>query len=274
MSWLSNLFGGGGEDPEAVRQREAGYAAQAAARAEAAQQQQLQMQLDYLNSIRADQAAKEAALAAKDPTALRQQATHTLEGYFSPEFEQSFIPDSSLDTLKNAAYTAQRGTADDYITRLLKRGVITDTGATAARANLDTQGAKVRQQLSDLGDTVLNAERDKLTGIADKARGRASSLEVGDTFDLTPYQAEATNELGKFNTGLADLYNSQVPTNLFDTSTLGAVAGGAQGAGNRPFAPDLTGGTSQPVVLPGTSEETSDPFAGQAPVQKRTTSVF
>ena len=49
MSWLSNLFGGGGEDPEAVRQRAAGQAAEA-------NQQALQMQMDFLNQAAAGSA--------------------------------------------------------------------------------------------------------------------------------------------------------------------------------------------------------------------------
>jgi hypothetical protein len=78
MSWLSNLFGGGGEDPEAVRQRQAEAARVAALQAQEAQKQQMQMQIDYLNQVRADDARKEAELAAKDPTATR---TAALQGW-------------------------------------------------------------------------------------------------------------------------------------------------------------------------------------------------
>jgi hypothetical protein len=267
MSWLSELFGGGGEDPEAVRQRAAGQAridAENAAKAAASQQQ---MQIDYLNSLRADQAAKDAKMEAMDPTALRTSAMNTIGGYFTPEFENTFVPGGITDPLEQQIYGEQRGTADEYLNRLFKRGVITESGKAAAAADLDKQGARVRQQLQDISDAIIGAEREKIGGIAGRAKERASGLNVGESFDLTPYSSAAQSELGTFQGGLGDLFKSQVPDNLFDTSALGSIAGGAQFAGNRPFEPDITPGTPAP-------KEEEDPYSGQKPVQKRTSVVF
>lgn len=267
MGWFDRIFTvGGGEDPLAVQQRMEGQRrldAEAAARA-AAQQQQ--MQIDYLNQLRADQAAKDAAEAAKDPTATRNAALASINQTFAPEFESSYVPTNITDPYEEAAYKQQRETADEYLNRLLKRGVITDTGRAAAASNLDTQGARVRQQLRDLGDTLVNAEREKVKGYAGRARERASALNVGEGFDITPYSTGAQGELTNFTSGLSDLYNSQVPTDLFDTSSLGAIAGGAQGAGNTPFDPDIQPG--QYVTL----SDKNDPFADTT--KKRSATVF
>lgn len=270
MGWWDRIFtAGGGEDPLAVQQRIEGQRrldAEAAARASA---QQMQMQIDYLNQLRADQAAKEAAeaadLAAKDPTATRQAALSSVNQFFAPEFESSFVPETATDPFEAAAYKSQRDAADEYLDRLFKRGVITDTGKAAAAANLDTQGARVRQQLKDLGDTLVAAEREKVKGFAGRAKERASTLNVGEGFDITPYSTGAQNELASFTSGLSDLYGSQVPTDLFDTASLSAIAGGAQGAGNRPFDPDI-----QPGQFASTDED--DPFADKT--KKRSATVF
>jgi hypothetical protein len=265
MSWLSNLFGGGGEDPEAVRQRAAAQAAEENRRA-------LQVQMDYLNQLRADQQAKEAAEAAKDPTATRQAALSSINSLFAPEFQNTAIPDVLGDPLEQEVYGQQRSKADEYLNNLFKRGIITDTGRAKAASNLDEQGARVRTSLDDISKALFGAERDKLAGIADRARGAASSLNVGDAFDINPYAGAYNTELSSFQSALPDRFKASVTGDLFDTKSLAALAGGAQGAGNQPFDPDALAGTNIPVV--GGAETTDeDPFAPKKTATKGT-SVF
>ena len=271
MSWLSNLFGGGGEDPEAVRQREA-------ERARLANVQAMQAQMDFLNQQKQEQQARDdamqAAIAAKDPTALRQGAMGTINQTFSPDFQNSAISDAYTSPLITSAYQTQRGKADDYINNLFKRGVITDTGKAAAAANLDQQGAKVRTSLSDISDTLLNAERDKVAGIANRARGAASNLNVGDTFDINPYATEYNTELGNFGKTVGDKFNAAIPGDLFDTKSLAALAGGAQGAGNQPFDPAALAGTNVPLAG-GSGSAADDPFNPKKPTTPtQSSSVF
>jgi hypothetical protein len=265
MSWLSNLFGSGGEDPEAVRQRTAEAARLQAVAAQQASDRQQQMQLDYLNSLRADEAAKEAKLEAQDPTATRTAALGTVGSAFGPEFERGLVPDTLTDPYETAAFNKQRGTADEYLDRLLKRGVVSPTGAAAARSSLDEQNARVRTQLQGIADSILGSERSKLSDISGRAKERASSLGVGEGFDINPYVTARDTEIGSFGSQLPDLFNSSISGNLFDTSGLGAIAGGAQFAGNTKYNPD------EPVV---TKTDETDPFTGQKPVQKRTATVF
>jgi hypothetical protein len=269
MSWLSSLFGSGGEDPEAVRQRQAGQAAEQARLAQAASERQMQMQIDYLNQLRADQAAKEAEAAAKDPTATREAALQSINTRYAPGFESSYLPDTYDDPLAGTLYGEERGKAEDYLNNLLKRGVITQTGFEAGGKDLDTQGARVRTQLQDIGKTLLDQERSKLGGIIDTGRQRAGSLGVNEAFDFTPYDTQVQSSLGDFGSKFSDAFRANIPGDLFDTSKLASIAGGAQGAGNLGFDPNAVAGATGTS----TTDET-DPFTGQKPIQKRTSTVF
>lgn len=267
MSWLSSLFGSGGEDPEAVRQRQAMAAAQQAKDAQAASDRQMQMQLDYLNQLRADEKAKDAEIAAQDPTATRTAALSGINSRYAPGFENTILSDAYDDPLAGDIYNEQYAKGTDYLSNLRKRGVITDTGYGAGVKNLDTQGARVRTQLQDIGKTLLDQERSKLGGIVDTGRQRASTLGVNESFDFSPYDTQVQSSLSDFGSKFADSFRAGIPGDLFDTSGLAAVAGGAQFAGNTPFDPNAVAG---PVA---TTDET-DPFSGQKPVQKRTSTVF
>jgi hypothetical protein len=267
MSWLSSLFGGGGEDPEAIRQRAAGQAAEQARQAQEAENRRNQMQLDYLNQLRADEQAQQAKIEAADPTATRTAALQSLDQRFAPGFETNYLPDTYDDPLAGQVYGEQRTKAEDYIGNLFKRGVITDTGRGAAVASLDEQAPRVRTQLQGIGQTLLNAERSKLGGIANTGRQAASSLGVGQAFSADPYETQIQSSLGDFGKSFGDTFRAGLPGDLFDTSSLASVAGGAQGALNTPFDPNAVAG---PVAA---TDET-DPFSGQKPVQKRTSTVF
>lgn len=259
MSWLSELFHGSSAPPPPPA-----YTPPPDNSA-----QIMQMQIDYLNQLRADQAQKEAALAAQDPTATRNAAMQAINSKYAPGFESTYLPSVYDDPLATTVYGEQRGKADERLNALLKRGVITNTGYNAGVKNLDEQGARVRTQLQGIGQTLLDAERAKLGGIVDTGRQAAGSLGVGQAFDLNPYDTQVQSELGDFGTKFADSFRAGVPGDLFDTSSLAAVSGGAQGVGNTPFDRNALAG-----IDTGTTEDTSDPFSGQKPVQKRTSTVF
>lgn len=281
MSWLSELFGGGGEDPAAVRAREAATLAQqqkSQQDAEAAAQQQRDQQFaammeslrqmnapspedERLKALQAQQAEQEA-----QRTDLRQKAMASLGGVITPDFEYGAIPTTFADPYAASAYTAQRKKADDYLSNLLKRGVITQQGYAGGQAALDEQAPRVRSQLADVGNTLLGAERGALTDIANRAKSTASTIDLGQNFDPSAYGTEIQNSIANFVKSLPDKYAGAVPEGLFDTSSLAAKAGAAQGAQNLPFDPNV-GSPNLPI----TSEEDTVP-KDQTP--KRTTSVF
>lgn len=190
--------------------------------------------------------------------AVQQQALRGVNSTFAPDFERSRISDTSDQPLLNDINTEQRGKADSYINNLFKRGVINQTGVQGAESNLDTQGAKVRTTLDDLGRGVINSGRQSLTDIANRGRANASTLQLGQTFDPSTYGAQADATTNDWLSKLGDNIRSRIPSSLYDTSNLASVAGGAQGAQNLAFDPSALAGKA----VPGQTDD--DPFAGLA----------
>jgi hypothetical protein len=190
--------------------------------------------------------------------AAQQQALRGVNSTFVPDFERSKITDTSDQPLLSDINTEQRGKADNYIDNLFKRGVINQTGVQGAEKNLDTQGARVRTTLDDLGRGVISSGRQSLTDIANRGRANASTLQLGQTFDPSTYGAQADTATNDWLSKLGDNIRSRIPSNLYDTSNLASVAGGAQGAQNLAFDPSALAGKA----VPGQTDD--DPFAGLA----------
>lgn len=174
--------------------------------------------------------------------ALRGRSLNAVNSQFAPNFEQGAIADTADDPFISSIDQAQRGSADDFITNLLKRHVITDVGAQTAGKNLDDQGARVRTQLGDLGKGLLSSGRQSLTDIANQGRQTASTLNLGQTFDPNTFKTQADTSASSFLSGLGDSLKSAAPGNLYDTSGLAAIAGAGQGAGNTNFDPRALAG--------------------------------
>lgn len=174
--------------------------------------------------------------------ALQSKSLNAVNNEFQPGFERARISDTADDPYISQIDADQRGTADSYITNLLKRHVITDSGAAGAEKNLDNQNARVQTQLKGLGDSLLSGGRQKLTDIANQGRQTASTLRLGSTFDPSTFGQQADQTTNDFLGGLGDSLKSSVPGNLFDTSGLAAIAGTAQGAQNTNFDPRALAG--------------------------------
>lgn len=174
--------------------------------------------------------------------ATRARAGRDVNATFAPNFETQRIGDTADDPFLAGIDKKQRGSADAIIQNLLKRHVITDTGAAGAEKNLDEQGGRVRTQLDQLGGDVLASGRQTLTGIANKARSDAQTLDLGQTFNASDYGKEADAAYTDFFGKLGDTISSRVPGNLYDTSGLSATAGAVQGAQNTAFDPRALAG--------------------------------
>lgn len=188
----------------------------------------------------------------------QQQALRGVNSTFAPDFERSRISDSVDQPIISEIGGQQRDKADTYINNLFKRGVINSTGVAGAEKNLDDQGAKVRTTLDDLGRGVISSGRQSLTDIANRGRQNASNLQLGQTFDPSTYGAQADTATNDWLSKLGDNIRSRIPSNLYDTSNLASVAGGAQGAQNLKFDPSALAGKA----VPGQTDD--DPFAGLA----------
>lgn len=282
---LASMFGigTGGEDPEAVRQRQESQARQDAAAAQA-KQDAINAQMRQTAVGTADQQAQgyfkdrgfdpsqyepdiqsriQDLLSTVNPAdpapgqylrdigqyvynqkqdAGRENATRSLGSTFTPDFERGKVSDTFDDPYINQADTAARGTADQYVQNLLKRGVITNTGAAGAEANLDAQGGRVRSQLNDIGQGLISSGRQSLTDVGNRAKNTAGTLNLGQSFDPNQYGSELDKTFQDFSSKFGDQFSGSVPSGLYDTSGLSSAAGVAQGAQNTAFDPQALAG--------------------------------
>jgi hypothetical protein len=237
MSWLSSIVnsaaGWGGEDPNAILQRQ--QAAAAAAAAAAAEQQRQQAQAAALGQAGSGSSSVSGVPAAITPLA--------------SGFEMGLLPDTFDDPFIESSMTAGRAKADDYINNMLARGTTTATGADAARAALAAQDPTVRSQISDISNTLLNQEREKLRSF-------------GPGGDINPAQAEAS----AFQGGFGGALSGALPADLYSTSGLGGAAGAATNSRNITLDPYASEG--------GLKTGLTDPEAKAPGAKKRTTAVF
>lgn len=174
--------------------------------------------------------------------ALRERSGRDVNALFAPDFELSRIAGTADDDILAGINTRERGEAESFVDNLLRRGVISNVGKQAALRSLDDQGARVRSTLEDLGGGVLEQGRQGLRDIAGRARERAATVGLGEDFDVGNFGAQADTSVGDFTSRLGDRINALLPDNLYDTSGLAAIAGGAQGAGNTRFDPNALAG--------------------------------
>jgi len=162
----------------------------------------------------------------------------------APEgFATNRIGDTADDATIAAILGEQEGNANQYVTNLRDRGVVTDSGFQAAMKNLQSQKPGAQGRLSELGMGILNSGRGGAENIANTARSRASNLNLGDSFDpFADTGAKLNDFFSSFFSGLGDKVRGQAPTNLFDTSGLANIAGAAQGSQNTAFNPMAVSG--------------------------------
>lgn len=172
----------------------------------------------------------------------QQKNQRSVDQLFTPNYDTSRISSTMDDPIIAQILGEQRGSADQIIQNMLKRGVLTGTGATGAEADLDRQAAGVRTKLNTIGDTVLSGGRQKLTDVANKARTDAGTLNIGQAFDPASYTNNADQVFNDFVASLGDNIKSNVQGNLFQTNGLAAIGGAAQGAGNTAYNPKAAAG--------------------------------
>lgn len=157
---------------------------------------------------------------------------------FSPNYDVSRIDSGSDDAFLQSIEDSQFADATSLIENMLGRGVITDVGAGAARNALDRQRPMARDTLRTIGAETLGSGQQKLKDIANRARSDASTLGLGQNFDINSYASEAESAFNDFMNNLETSLKSRVPGNLFDTTGLASIAGAASGAQNTIFDPN------------------------------------
>jgi hypothetical protein len=165
-----------------------------------------------------------------------------LNHMFAPNFETTRVPFTMDDPYLSGVEAEQYSDADSIVKNMLDRGVLTSSGATAARSDLENQRAGVRSRLNEVGTGLLSGEQQKLRDIANNARQTAGSLQLGSDFDPYSYSAQADQSFNDFLGGLGDQIRAQLPGKLFNTAGLAAIGGAGQGAGNTAYNPSAASG--------------------------------
>lgn len=190
--------------------------------------------------------------------ALRQRSLRGINELAPEGFARTRIADTADDATIAAILAEQRGEAENFANNLRSRGVITDTGLSAALDDIGKQANRGQFTLSEFGSGLLEGGRGGAIDIANRGRSRASSLDLGENFD--PYASTGTelnNFFTDFLTNLGDRFRAQAPQDLFDVSGLPVLAGAAQGAGNTAFDPAALAG-----IFDEEEEEETQPTGG------------
>lgn len=240
MSWLSSVVnsaaGWGGEDPNAIAQRQ--IAAQQAAAAEIERQRLANLAAATGEIGQAGTTAQGVNQGAAGPTAL-------------PEgFEMGLLPSSFADPFIDSTVASGRSKADEFINNMLKRGTTTASGADAARASLSSQDPTVRSQISTISNSLLDQERAKLRG-------------YGPGGDINPAQAEATSFQGGFGSALAGALPAG---DLYSVAGLPGAAGAATDSRNVSVDPYAVEGGQLKTGLDNPKPASTS--------KKRTTAIF
>lgn len=170
------------------------------------------------------------------------RAGTALDKIFTPNYASTRITNTLDDPYIANIIAEQRSGADAIIQNMLKRGVITDTGAGAASKDLDNQLPGIRTKLNTIGDQAIAGGQQKLNDIINQARTTAGTIKLGQSFDPSTYSTNVDQAFNDFLGSLGDTIKSNVSGNLFNTAGLSSVAGAAQGAGNTAYNPKAAAG--------------------------------
>lgn len=175
------------------------------------------------------------------------KANRGLDTLFPPNFAEMRVPQTITDPTVSGIDAEQRANADAIIQNMLKRGVITPSGQSAAEAELTRQDPGVQARLKEIGVGSVASEQQSLNDIANKARTTASTLKLGTPFDPTSFGSQADSNFTNFINNLGTSIRGKVgPANLFNTTGLAAIAGAGQGPQNVPFDPTAQAGVIDP----------------------------
>jgi len=275
MSWLSELFGGGGSAGAVVpptAEQVGNYYRQVKANNPAYYEQIKQSDPEWIAAQSAPAPAP-----APDPGPAPAPAPTPFDPAVSLQklneglgsgFESRLLPDTLDDPFVNTALTKGRGTADEFISNMLRRGTLSDTGGIKARASLDKQTPGATNKLNDISMALLNADRGKLTNLANAKR--AGAQQAGPSYDPSGDINEINTTGQGFAGSFGDRFNAALPAgDLYDVSGLGAAGGGVTSPQNVQYDPYAQEGGKLNTGLQATGGEQAAPTK-----KKRTTAVF
>lgn len=157
----------------------------------------------------------------------RDRLTNQMKGVFAPGFERTLIPDTADDNIINSILGEQRGQAQKVLDFNKSRGLLNDTGYSAAQSKLDAQGSAGYSTLSQIGESILGKYRGSLGDIRGEAGSAVSGYDYGGpTPNVSDYYGRAAAKAGSDLSGIEGSIRGAVgTTNVFD-APLALQAGG------------------------------------------------
>ncbi len=213
-------------------------------------------------AVETAQASNPAPPAYSGPT-----AEAKLQALLPTGFENTLLPSSAGDPFVESALGKSRGSAQDFIANMIKRGTLTGAGEATGLKALEGQDAGARSKLTGLSNVLFENERAKLRGIAGEGYGAAAG-QSGETFDPAPYKTRTDTEAQDFLSGFPKSFESSVAGAgpLYDTAGIGAISGAVTGPQNVQYDPYAQEGGKLNTGL--------DTSGAGAAKKKRTTAVF
>ena len=167
-------------------------------------------------------------------------ALRDVDAFAGQGFALDRLPGSADDDIIANILGEEYDRALQPITRSFQRGLLDELGYNAAVGDLDSQRSVAEGRLQDIGGGLLENTRTDLRGIADEARGRASTLDLLDTFDPSVYSSRIDTTLSDALANLGGRIRSGIgETPLFSDAaaiTRGGVTQGVRNPGSEGVA--------------------------------------
>lgn len=167
----------------------------------------------------------------------RTNALNTIDNFAGFNFADKKITDTVDDPFIAAILGEKKTDAEKYAENLFDRGIVTEAGLGSALQEISDSQYQAKQQLEEIGLSLLTQGRSDLETIANDARTEASNLRLGQDFDPFSFSTEIDTSANKFFETLGDALKSNTPDDLFDTNKIFQQAGRGQGAQNTTFNP-------------------------------------
>jgi hypothetical protein len=192
-------------------------------------------------------------------------ATQQLQSIFPAGFEQSYIPTGFGSSNIESRLGTARGSAQQLIDTMLKRGTVTPTGATSAAASLGSQDPAIRERLANIANLITAGGQANLRGIANQAFSEVAPLS-GEGFDVTPYRGRVESAAQQFAQSFPGEFASRAGGVDYDVAGIGAAGGAPTGEQTLPGY--------DPYAVEGGKLSTGIEGGATGSRKKRTTSVF
>lgn len=163
----------------------------------------------------------------------RNQFGQAIDQFAPSGFAQNRVTGTLDDSVISQILREQFDPAQQQIQRAFDRGMLNPIGFQSANDELGRQRSGAEGKLQDIGGGVLQALRDRLSGIGQEARQGANTYQLGSNFDPSSFQSRINSTYDEGVQGLeGSIRNALGGENLFDLSPILARGGTDQGITN------------------------------------------